>query len=310
VIKLTAFFSYAGTQDQHLVRYFLRTSVYPKGYAMDDNETKPSKIKDATEAVAAIAKAVPVYQDAIQPGARELGKSLETIGKSVNLALAPLKAVVWGYEQIEVFLTKEVAKKLQNIPEEDIITPKINVAGPLLDALRYSAKEEELREMFGNLLANAMDKSTAHSAHPSFVEILKQITSDEAKIMQHFNSVKVLPKIDIVSKQKNQPHYDIYMKNYSLVNIKSLEIKSGMAPIYVDNLCRFGLLTTYDGVKMINQTVYQPLLEHKMFTEAADKISDWGHECHISKGFISRTNYGTLFCNICIDDKSLNTTAP
>ncbi|MZR31056.1 DUF4393 domain-containing protein [Sneathiella litorea] len=277
---------------------------------MDDDEVKPFKIKDAAEAVAAIAKAIPIYQDAIQPGAKEIGKAGKKVGETINALLSPFNYVIWKFEYFKKFVDEDVAKKLENTLPEDIIQPKLNVAGPLFETLRYSVEDVELREMFANLLANAMDKNTANKAHPSFVEILKQITSDEAKIMQHFNSVKVLPKIDIVAKRKDQPHFDIYMKNYSLVDIKSLKIISEMAPIYIDNLCRFGLLTTYDGVKMIDETKYEPLLEHKMFIDAIETIDGWDHESRISKGFISRTNYGSLFCEVCIDDKSFTSNAP
>ena len=38
-----------------------------------------NKIKDAAEAVKGILEAVPIYQDALQPAAKELGKGLQTI---------------------------------------------------------------------------------------------------------------------------------------------------------------------------------------------------------------------------------------
>lgn len=60
-----------------------------------------SNLDKAIGAVKDLAEVVPVYQDLMQPAFKEIGKGLETVAKSVNVALAPLKVVVWGYEQIE-----------------------------------------------------------------------------------------------------------------------------------------------------------------------------------------------------------------
>lgn len=61
-----------------------------------------------------IVEAVPVYQDAIQPGAKQVGKALETVGKAVNLALEPIVGLVWGYDCIKELVTNRLAEKLRN----------------------------------------------------------------------------------------------------------------------------------------------------------------------------------------------------
>lgn len=91
-----------------------------------------SNIRDVVDAVAGVAKAVPVYQDALQPAAQEIGKALQTVAKTVHVALAPVSALVWGYEQIKDFVSVKVADRLKNVPPENIVTPKPNVAGPAL----------------------------------------------------------------------------------------------------------------------------------------------------------------------------------
>ncbi len=60
--------------------------------SVDENNT-PSTVKDVAEAVSAVAQAVPIYDDAVQPAAKELGKGLTTIMKTVNVALAPLEVL-------------------------------------------------------------------------------------------------------------------------------------------------------------------------------------------------------------------------
>src|SRR5690554_2969816 len=128
----------------------------------EPSNNKDTNVKSAIEAATGLVNAILVYQDAVQPAAKQIGQSLETVTKTVNIALAPIKALVWGYEKIEDFLSTRVSEKLKNIPEENITTPPPQVAGPAIEALKYSGHDKNLRELYANLLASAMDKETVH----------------------------------------------------------------------------------------------------------------------------------------------------
>src|SRR4051812_49130383 len=107
-----------------------------------------NKIRDAADAVKGIAEAVPVYQDVVQPAAKELGTALQTVAKSIHVALAPVSVLVWGYEQIRDYLNKTLTEKLKDIPSERIVTPNPTIAGPTVEALRFAANETSLRELY------------------------------------------------------------------------------------------------------------------------------------------------------------------
>lgn len=66
--------------------------------------SEESSIAEVIKATEGLVKAVPVYDDLVKPAAREVGKSLETIAKTINLILSPLRATIWGYEQITGFV--------------------------------------------------------------------------------------------------------------------------------------------------------------------------------------------------------------
>jgi hypothetical protein len=62
--------------------------------------------------------------------------------------------------------------------------------------------------MFLNLLATSMDDRKANVAHPAFVEIIKQLNSEEAGLVR-----------DILQSQGPMPIVEIYIKqNINTVN--------------------------------------------------------------------------------------------
>ncbi len=131
----------------------------------EDNESQNQNpggiIKQTIDSATALSKAVPIYEDAVQPLAKETGKALGTLGKAVNVALAPISLVVWGYDQMKDFLENKVTEKLENVTEDRIITPPPNVAGPAVEALKFTGHDETLQDMFANLIANSLDSKTA-----------------------------------------------------------------------------------------------------------------------------------------------------
>ena len=140
-----------------------------------------SKIRDAADAVKGVLEAVPVYQDLIQPTAKELGIALQ---KTIHIALSPLYLLVWGHEQISAYIGQTLPEKLKNVPEDQIVSPSAAVAGPTLEALRFAGQEPSLRDLYMNLLATSMDARTAEEAHPAFVEVIRQLSSDEARVLR------------------------------------------------------------------------------------------------------------------------------
>ena len=58
------------------------------------------------------------------------------------------------------------------------------IAVPVVEAMRYNSHKEELREMFTNLVGAAMHADSI-DAHPAFVDIIKQLSPDEGKMIKY-----------------------------------------------------------------------------------------------------------------------------
>ena len=61
------------------------------------------------------------------------------------------------------------------------------IAGSVLEGLRYLEEENIISELFVNLLARAIDKERVSEAHPAFASIISQLSPDEAVIIFYLN---------------------------------------------------------------------------------------------------------------------------
>lgn len=175
-----------------------------------------------------------VYDDLAQPAAKEIG---QVAGRTVKALLSPIRAMLWGWERIEKVVNEGMEKRLNNIPEENLKTPDPEIAVPALQALSYTAQNETLREMYLNLLANSMDSSKDKFVHPSFVELIKQMNSLDAKVFEKLNEqlgyINVVnPYLSLVGTNQNYvnalpewftgwviPDYDIFEVSASIIRL-------------------------------------------------------------------------------------------
>ena len=145
-----------------------------------------------------------VYKDIAKPALQQVGS---ITGRTVKALLSPIRGLLWGWEQIEIFVERSIKQKFENIPEERRKTPEPEIAVPLLQALTYTAHNETLRQMYINLLANSMDKEKENVVHPSFVEIIKKMNTLDAKVFEkialNFDYQKIVnPTIAIKNEKK------------------------------------------------------------------------------------------------------------
>jgi hypothetical protein len=133
-----------------------------------------------------------LVSQAFGPAAEEFGEEIRPIGTEVGALtvratrtlLKPVGALVWGFEKVEEWIAKSIAPKIEEIPPEFRVEPALIVAGPAIGAMKYCGSEPHIRELFVNLLVTSMDSRSASTAHPAFVEMVKQISPDEAKMIK------------------------------------------------------------------------------------------------------------------------------
>ena len=264
------------------------------------------KIRDTAEIVEGIVKAVPIYEDALQPAAKEIGTALLTVAKAINVALAPISALVWSDDQIRDYILESLTEKLKDVPEEQIVTPDPTVAGPTLEALRFAGHEPSLRELYANLLATSMDAKTAKEAHPAFVEIISQMTPDEARIVKLFAAPRAYPVITIraeMKEGKGEGGVDV-LAHFSLLGYEAGCLHPELTASYLDNLCRLGLAEIPPLFTYTTHSIYEPLENHPQVLGLIAEIEkSENRNPNIIREGLKVTTLGRQFCEACVVER-------
>lgn len=263
----------------------------------DDGNTNKELIKAGVEV---IKKA---YDDALQPVAKETGKALGTFGKTINMALAPLRGMVWSWEQIEGYVSEAVERKIKarKIPETQITSPDPDIAVPALEALRYS----KLRENYANLLATSMDSNVAKKVHPSFVEILKQLTPDEAKILNSMPAIGGYnPLVDLAYTNPNKKGLFVVARHVCTLGSEAKCDCPEMVPLYLDNLYRLGLIEIPETQSLADKSRYD-YIKQLEFVKTTEKTIPEGSKFEFVLKMFGLTVFGVSFCEACITESEL-----
>jgi hypothetical protein len=111
-------------------------------------------------------------------------KDIALVAEAVEVVLAPLKLLVYGFAELEQLFLPMVAERYNAIPEHRRLRPPLAIAGPTIEAAKYATEQPEICALLANVLVSSMDAATSGSVHPAFIDIIKQLTTDEAKILK------------------------------------------------------------------------------------------------------------------------------
>jgi hypothetical protein len=134
-----------------------------------------------------LAKQLPVkaiYEDAAALAAKQAGELFQDLVKALQLALAPVQLLGAIKDRYRKFLDTAVRR----VPEANRVSPAPQIIGPVLEGVRYEPEGTPIDEMFSQLLSRSMDRERVNEAHPAYPIIIKQLSSDEAKILKSLKS--------------------------------------------------------------------------------------------------------------------------
>jgi len=255
--------------------------------------------------------------EAFGPAAEEFGDEIRPLGReigaltvrTVRALLKPVGAMVWAFEKVEEWISTTVTPKLEKVPEEERIEPKLVIAGPTIEAMKYYGTEPDLADMFANLLVASMDRRTAAAAHPAFIEIIKQISTEEARILRLLNhrysiSYPVMYALRCfypTQYKSNQLLVASEFGPYSLLarysGCKNLEL----TPTYLINLVRLSLIDITRGGEVSSELLEQ-LLDDPLIVGMKRQIENEENHFRHSVGQLTLTPLGNKFLELCVGE--------
>lgn len=119
-----------------------------------------------------------VYDDALSPTAKQVGKFGGDVAKAFHLFLAPFQLLAVAQDRFERWLDDVRSR----VPVERQVEAPANIAGPVLMNLRFEDDNSILKDMYLNLLTAAIDKNRQGEAHPAYARIIEQMSPREADI--------------------------------------------------------------------------------------------------------------------------------
>lgn len=253
--------------------------------------------------VGAVAKIIEVTKDSpeARQAASNLGKTAVTLTSALNNCLLPIAAINYGIDKarryFEENFSKDLAEKTADIPDENLIEPKASLASSIINRLAFSHDEIDLKEMYLNLLASSMDSEKMKNAHPAFVEIINQLSADEARVWQGVAKSLHMPIIEI--RQKN-------VSNRTWNTVKShvmqyVELSTGEPVVepnlelWVNNWIRLGMCSVDYDKTLAATGAYEWAESRPEYLQYLNDNKDVDEKIEIQHGVLRVTELGRVF---------------
>lgn len=253
--------------------------------------------------------------EAASPLAQSVGNTLSELwGLSIgsHVSLWAQKQHLKQQENFKKYI-ELVENKTQQVPEEFLKEPELHIVGPAIEASKYYIESELLREMFANLIASSIDSRKTNITHPSFVEVIKQLSPLDAQNLKTFGNRGNFPIANYVHTmgvRRASLFEDIFLENPNVTDLQQISIS-------IKNLERLGILSiTYtesfpanDYDKFYKNEEY--LIWKKNFHEANEIITgdvpedvrgilSEPRDIIVEKGILNITSFGTSLKSACL----------
>ncbi|NMA65599.1 MAG: DUF4393 domain-containing protein [Clostridiaceae bacterium] len=265
-----------------------------------------------------------VYDDGIKPTVVEAGKLAALPLRCARAALVGVECWISQREYKREEMGVILASKLKNINPKSIVPPEQHVFIPALQAISYCMDNEELKNMFANLLAKSMIKEYTNYVHPSFVEIIKQMSPLDAQNLKLFKDKGSLPICDyVLLRNKTQEEFENALEEEdmpALFETDGLTVKSSVfmanknesnqnnSALSISSLLRLGLLEKAKDSVFPTKVLNKDILNYQSFKEEFDTLKtrylteEPNFKLNVIVSSLNLTEIGQKFIEICLTD--------
>lgn len=252
-----------------------------------------------------------LYQDLLHPALKQLGTAAGTIVGLLNVFTLPFRTMSDVAKiKYEKFLD-DFKEKAQQIPQENLVTPEFSIVGPALLDLSFSITEDDVRDMYMNLLLRSIDNRADQTNLRAFVQIIKQLSPFEARLFHFlFENTGSYPAatVHVLCRPAIQTSFTRPrgIKNDTiLIDVQFENASEESINLSLQNFLRLGLIehdpkwsAEPERYKFVETTeTYQKMSENlHVKTESGEEFNFIGS----TKFFITITSFGEAFLKTCI----------
>lgn len=190
-------------------------------------------------------------------------------------------------------------RKLEEIPEEQFQDAPLEIAGPLTEASKFYFENEQLSEMFTNLLVSSCDKSKLSKVHPCFVELIKQMSSIDAELLMIFKYEDQAPIVNYKVVVSEKQDYNYIKRFVFLVNNSFDDVDLNATSLI--NLERLGLLEIKMSEYFNNDSYYEKFNYYPLYKDYNLVPNSAGFpKKELEKGIVRITPFGRSFLEVCV----------
>lgn len=204
---------------------------------------------------------------------------------------------------------EDLKDKVNQIPEDKQAEPSINIWGQTMDSLKWNMDDEQkhIRDMFTNILASDVNSDTKSKVQPAFIEIVRQMSREDAKLLADlvavstiFNIYEERVYIRKIGEPKPQEYFPIRRYICALSGHEEKDsLYDGDFEISLDNLKRLGIVAESNGyygewkrAKKLEKNGEWSKFENDESCESVTDITQ--------NGSMEVTAFGKQFIQICL----------
>ena len=253
---------------------------------------------------------------AVSPLATEIGETLAAVWRIVFGLIGYTDARLQARWTANLEAYKNSLRDLVvKIPEANRIEPRLSIVGPALEASKFYIDEEFRREMFATLIAKAMNKDTAESIQDSFVELIKQLGTNDIEVLKYLISTNYIHNTSIwgvayiivydseEDKRKKTPYsylipllFSRYSGNSDFTGALTKELLD-KDTLSLNNLIRLGLFEINPTVFVLrDKRFYQVYDNSKLYKDYKEQLGDL---VELKYNSVRLTKFGLEFIKIC-----------
>lgn len=255
------------------------------------------------------------YNDILHPSMNVVGKVLGTTLEFFLTPFAGLQLVNDKVKENIKYHLQRYSEKLQQMPKEQQCNVHPELGVPILQHLSYTTNED-IANLFVELLASASNINKVGLAHPSFISIIDRLSPDEARLLKYiaenegnvlyvnFRAKRLKEKSETVDKFDFDASF-VELEKWNTIVTRDLKLDfPDNLHMYWANLISCGLLLDGGNLSIKDaDDKYNEIAEYNRIVEVRKKnVPMKFREIQVHRSFFQITALGAQFLEVCMEN--------